>query len=172
MPQAKNRIQYRNQQHAIKVKHNIQVATGRRLTPKRRKQLIKLTRKGELRGKRYGKVKVELQPISKRGRTILEGGITDPFETPPEGMPTSVQDYFLGSRAIRRMAYSLDRKILEIIFTTGYGYHFYSVPYDVWLNFQSAPSKGGFFMRYIYGHWEGPKGDMTYFPNYTYRRIQ
>jgi hypothetical protein len=172
MSKAKNKIQYRNNQQKIKVKRKIQVATGKRLTPKRKKQLIKVSRKGEQRGARFGKVEVKTQVISKRGRMILPGGITDPFSKPLEGMPQSIQDYFLGSRAIRRMAYSISRGILEIIFTTGYGYHFYNVPYDVWNNFQEAQSKGQFFHKHIYGEWRGPEGDKTYFPNYTYRRIQ
>ena len=107
--------------------------------------------------------------ISSRGRGMSRG-VTDPFATPPEEQPQSTQDYFLSSRAIRRMAYNPNTQTLEIIFQTGYGYQFFKVPMSVWINLQQASSKGRFFMSQIYGHWTGPKGSMTYHPNYNYRR--
>ena len=110
-------------------------------------------------------------PISPRGREMVKG-ITNPFAKPPKDMPQSVQDYFLSSKAIRRYAYDQNNMTLEIIFQTGYGYHFFNVPYSVWINFQMAQSKGRFFMNHIYGYWSGKKGSKIYHPNYKYKRIQ
>lgn len=114
---------------------------------------------------------VENIVISPRGRPITKG-VTDPFAAPPEAMPQTVQDYFLSSRAIRRRAYNTNTGTLEVIFQTGYGYQFFKVPQSVWVNWLKAQSAGRFFMKQIYGHWTGPKGSMTYHPNYNYRRIQ
>jgi hypothetical protein len=108
--------------------------------------------------------------ISPRARPMIKG-VSSPFAKPPKDMPQSTQDYFLSSRAIRRKAYDPATSTLEIVFTTGWGYHFYDVPYSVWLNFQRAQSQGRFFMEQIYGYWSGPKGSMKYHPNYNYKRI-
>lgn len=152
----------------VVTKRHINVATGRRLKAKR-DSLMKVKRGHHRKAKRH--VQVEAHVISPRGRE-LEKGVVSPSGQVPEGMPQSAQDYFLSSRAIRRMAYDQKRKILEIIFQNGYGYHFYSVPENVWINMKAAQSKGKFFMDQIYGIWIGPKGSMKYFPNFTYRRIQ
>ncbi len=153
---------------SIKQKRSINVATGRRLAAQRR-TLMKVKRGHHRKGKRQ--VEVHAHVISPRGRK-LEKGVVSPEGIAPEGMPQSVQDYFLSSRSIRRMAYDYKHNILEIIFQNGYGYHFYSVPVNVWENMKVAQSKGKFFMDQIYGIWIGPKGNMKYFPNFTYRRIQ
>ena len=152
----------------VVAKRQINVATGRRLKAKRQ-SLMKVKRGHHRKAKRH--VEAQAHVISPRGRE-LEKGVVRPSEQPPEGMPQSAQDYFLSSRAIRRMAYDDTRNILEIIFQNGYGYHFYSVPVSVWENMKAAQSKGKFFMDQIYGVWVGPKGNMKYFPNFTYRRIQ
>ena len=148
---------------------SIQVATGRKLAAKRQ-SLMKVKRGHHRKAKRH--VDVQAHVISRRGRAEDERGMVSPFHKPPEEMPQSTQDYFLSSRAIRRMAYDEKRMILEIVFQNGYGYHFYRVPMAVWIGLKEANSKGTYFMNYIYGFWLGPKGNMTYFPNYTYRRVQ
>jgi hypothetical protein len=151
------------------------VATGRKIAADRslmkgkKKHGVIGPKQGEYKGKRK-QVQVMSHVISPRERQLLKG-MPSPFEAPPENMPQSAQDYFLSSRAIARMAYDKERRILEIVFTTGKGYQFLGVPYMVWVSFQQAQSKGRFFMREIYGHWAGPKGHKTYFPNYTYREI-
>ena len=108
--------------------------------------------------------------ISPRGRGMSKG-VTDPLAKPPKNMPQSKQDYFLISRAIRHAAYDYPNSTLELVFETGDKYHFYDVPFSVWHNFQMAASKGRFFMTQIYGYWSGPKGHMTYHPNYQYSKI-
>lgn len=116
-------------------------------------------------------IQKETLVISLRARSMAKG-ITDPFQQPPKDMPQSVQDYFLGSRAIRNMAYDPDKFILEIIFQTGWGYQFMGVPHAVWIAFKAAPSKGQFFMNEIYGYWSGKPGSKIYHPNYSYRRVK
>lgn len=135
----------------------------------KRASLFRVTAAGELRA-RAKRIQTETLVISPRGRPLAKG-VTDPFAKPPKDQPQAVQDYLLGSRAIRRMAYDPDTGTLEVVFTTGYGYHFFDVPQSVWINFRMAQSKGRFFMTQIYGHWTGPKGSMKYHPNYRYKRI-
>ena len=136
----------------------------------RRASLFRVSAAGELRT-RARRIEAETLVISPRGRPLAKG-VTDPFAKPPSDQPQGVQDFFLSSRAIRRYAYDPSVQTLEVVFTTGYGYHFFKVPRSVWINFQMAPSKGRFFMNQIYGHWTGRKGSMTYHPNYKYERIQ
>lgn len=154
----------------------IQVATGRKARATR-KSMIKPKKKYKIVGAKQGEYKgytryteVMSHAISPRARGMTRG-VSAFMEKPPEDMPQSVQDFFLSSRAIARAAYDRVNHILEIWFTTGHGYQFFSVPIDVWRRFQMAQSKGRFFMEQIYGYWAGPKGDKTYFPNYTYREI-
>lgn len=145
----------------------IKVATGRKISATKRMAKFK---KGKLKKAQRG-VEAVGMVISPRERK-MEKGIISPFERPPEEMPQSVQDYFLTSRAIRHMAYNARRNILEITFQTGHVYQFWGVPQAVWESFKMAQSKGRFFMNEIYGYWAGPKGEMTYFPNYTYARVR
>ncbi len=151
-------------------KRNIQTK-NRASIHMRRASLFRVTAEGPLRV-RAKRILTDPEgfPISPRGRVLIKG-VTDPFQKPPKDQPQSVQDYFLGSRAIRRRAYDPSTRTLEVVFTTGYGYHFFDVPYSVWLNWLKAQSAGRFFMNQIYGHWTGPKGSMTYHPNYKYTRI-
>jgi hypothetical protein len=158
-----------------KVRSVRRVATGRRLRTGG-KSLMKPRKEksGEYKKKKvspFRVIEVESHVTSPRGRALSSRGIVSPLERPPEEMPQSVQDFFLSSRAIARYAYDMKKRILEIWFTTGAAYQFYSVPYDVWRNLKKAQSKGRFFHDYIYGEWRGPKGNKTYFPNYTYRKI-
>jgi hypothetical protein len=155
---AKTKIKNRNIQ--TKRRHTVHM---------KRASLFRVSAEGQLRA-RAKQIEIKTLVISPRARK-MRIGVTDPFAQPPKTMPQSVQDYFLGSRAIRRMAYDNRTRTLEVVFTTGYGYQFFEVPYNVWINFQMAQSKGRFFMNQIYGHWTGPKGSMTYHPNYQYKRI-
>ena len=135
----------------------------------KRASLFRVTAAGNLRA-RAKQIEIKTLVISPRGRALTRG-VTDPFQKPPTDQPQSVQDFFLGSRAIRRMAYDPSTSTLEVVFTTGYGYHFFGVPQSLWINFQIAQSKGRFFMSQIYGHWSGKKGSKTSHPNYKYTRI-
>ena len=155
---AKIRIKNRNIQ--TKKRHTVHM---------KRASLFRVTAEGNLRA-RAKQIETRTIVISPRGRGLTRG-VTDPFEKPPTDQPQSVQDFFLGSRAIRRMAYDPNTSTLEVVFTTGYGYHFFGVPRSLWLNFQMAQSKGRFFMSQIYGYWSGKKGSKTYHPNYKYTRI-
>ena len=155
---ARTKIKARNQQ--TKRRHTVHM---------KRASLFRVSAQGDIRP-RATRIQAETLVISPRGRAMVKG-VTDPFAKPPKDQPQGVQDYFLGSRAIRRYAYDPDSGILEVVFTTGYGYQFFDVPYSVWLNFRMAQSKGRFFMNQIYGHWTGKKGSMTYHPNYRYVRI-
>lgn len=148
---------------------------GRLPQANRRRSIIQKNRRGDPTGQpfvgRGARTEVVNLVISTRGRPLTRG-VVSPFDQPPETMPQSVQDYFLGSRAIRRMAYNPDSAILEIVFQNGYHYQFFSVPINLWINFQQAQSKGRFFHDQIYGYWSGPKGSMTYHPNFQYRRLR
>lgn len=153
----------------VKIK-NRNIQTKRRHTVHmKRASLFRVSQEGILRA-RAKRIEAQTIVISPRGRAMAKG-VTDPFAAPPKDQPQGVQDFFLGSSAIRRMAYDPNTSTLEVVFTTGYGYHFLNVPRSVWINFQMAQSKGRFFMSQIYGHWSGKKGSKTYHPNYKYTRI-
>ena len=147
---------------------------GRLPQANRRMSIIQRNRRGDPSISHVGRgarTEVVNLVISTRARPLTRG-VVSPFDAPPETMPQSVQDYFLGSRAIRRMAYNPDSAILEIVFQNGYHYQFFNIPINLWINFQMAQSKGRFFHDQIYGYWSGPKGSMTYHPNYQYRRLR
>ena len=103
--------------------------------------------------------------ISLRGRTHL-------MEAPALGQPIQPQDLLVGSTAIRRFKYFINEQRLKIWFTTGHIYDYFNVPESIVLILAQAQSKGRTFHDLIYGNWTGPKGSMTYHPNYNYRRIR
>ena len=69
--------------------------------------------------------------------------------------------YLPRSSTIRKAWYRADKKILGIVFTTGYTYHYFKVPALLWQRFKTIVSKGGsagsFFNRHIRDHYEYEK---------------
>lgn len=57
----------------------------------------------------------------------------------------------LGSTSLDRVGYDPASKVLLVVFRDRSSYHYYGVPYAVFENLRSAPSKGAYFNRAIRG---------------------
>ncbi|HMP73971.1 MAG TPA: KTSC domain-containing protein [Kiritimatiellia bacterium] len=71
----------------------------------------------------------------------------------PEGFMT------IGSSAIDAVSYNADEQVLSIAFPGGDIYDYANVPADLFAEFMSAQSKGGFFATRIKDRFEGVKRD-------------
>lgn len=97
--------------------------------------------------------------------TSMRGRI-HPMAQQPFDQPTSVQDEFVASTAIKSYSYSTARRILIIRFVSGGSKTYLGVPKGVVRGLNVAQSKGRYFHRMIYGTWSGPKGKKKYTPRY------
>ena len=72
-------------------------------------------------------------------------------------MPSPQQKTYTDSTNVKQIRYSEDRKIMQVIFTSGATYQYFGVPEQVWDAAVLADSIGGFINANIKGKYKYSK---------------